>query len=352
MGIVDCIEVSKTYHQGQIEIHALKNIDLSITRGEFVAVAGPSGSGKSTALDTFEDAGFYCVDNMPVALLPIFLDQYADDDPDIPGLVFVMDLREREFLSTYPTVFERLASKPYPYEVIFLEADEKTLLQRYSQTRRNHPLCKDRNSLLDGVRAEKELFENLKNEAGQVIDTSAYSVHDLKSKIFEIVKKNADLDTFRINVLSFGFKYGIPLHADVVMDVRFLPNPYWQEDLRPKSGLEKEVSTYVVDSDQGREFLQLLVPLLLSVADGMAQTGRELRIGIGCTGGRHRSVAVVEALAALREQLPRQRRRDLLPGKGGQGQHDLSILVHHRERPPERSYDPRAAWSACCYTPC
>ncbi len=165
-------------------------------------ITGRSGSGKSTALDTFEDAGFYCVDNMPIALLPTFLDLYADDDPDLPGFAFVMDLREREFLSTYPSVFNELASKKHPLDLIFLEADEKTLLQRYSQTRRHHPLSRDGGSLLTGVRAEKELFESLKKEANQVIDTSKYSVHDLKSSIYEIVKKNVDLDTFRINVLS------------------------------------------------------------------------------------------------------------------------------------------------------
>ena len=217
-------------------------------------ITGRSGSGKSTVLDTFEDGGFYCVDNMPVALLPIFLEQYADNNPDIPGFAFVMDLREREFLATYPTVFARLASKPYPYEIIFLEADEKTLLQRYSQTRRHHPLCRGGESLLDGVRAEKKLFENLKNEAGQVIDTSAHSVHDLKSKIFEIVKINADVDTFRINVLSFGFKYGIPLHADVVMDVRFLPNPYFIPELKPLDGQHDKVKAYVLEKPDTKIF--------------------------------------------------------------------------------------------------
>ena len=138
--------------------------------------------------------------------------------------------------------------------VIFLEADEKTLLQRYSQTRRHHPLCRGGDSLLEGVRAEKELFETLKKEADQVINTSSYSVHDLKSKIFEIVKKNADIDTFRINVLSFGFKYGIPLHADVVMDVRFLPNPYFVPELKPLDGRHEKVKDFVLDKPETRTF--------------------------------------------------------------------------------------------------
>ena len=260
-------------------------------------ITGRSGSGKSTALDTFEDAGFYCVDNMPVALLPIFLEHYADDDPDIAGFAFVMDLREREFLSTYPSVFEQLASKPHTYEVIFLEADEKTLLQRYSQTRRHHPLCRGGNSLLDGVRAEEALFNNLKNEAGQVINTSAYSVHDLKSKIYEIVKKNADIDTFRINVLSFGFKYGIPLHADVVMDVRFLPNPYFIPDLKSLDGRHKKVKDFVLEKSETKTFFEKYLDLLDFLIPRYEKEGKAyLTIGVGCTGGRHRSVAVAESL--------------------------------------------------------
>ena len=260
-------------------------------------ITGRSGSGKSTALDTFEDAGFYCVDNMPVALLPIFLERYADDDPDIPGYAFVMDLREREFLSTYPTVFEQLAAIPYPYEVIFLEADEKTLLQRYSQTRRHHPLCRGGDSLLEGVRAEKELFEILKKQAGQVINTSAYSVHDLKSKIFEIVKKNADIDTFRINVLSFGFKYGIPLHADVVMDVRFLPNPYFIPELKPLDGRDEKVKVFVLEKPETKTFFKKYLDLLDYLIPQYEKEGKAyLTIGVGCTGGRHRSVAVAESL--------------------------------------------------------
>jgi len=260
-------------------------------------ITGRSGSGKSTALDTFEDAGFYCVDNMPVALLPIFLERYADGDPDIPGYAFVMDLREREFLSTYPTVFEQLASTPYPYDVIFLEADEKTLLQRYSQTRRHHPLCRGGDSLLEGVRAEKKLFENLKQEAGQVLNTSAYSVHDLKSKIYEIVKKNADIDAFRINVLSFGFKYGIPLHADVVMDVRFLPNPYFIPELKPLDGRDEKIKDFVLEKPETKTFLKKYLGLLDYLIPQYEKEGKAyLTIGVGCTGGRHRSVAVAESL--------------------------------------------------------
>lgn len=270
---------------------------MAVKEKKIFIITGRSGSGKSTALDTFEDAGFYCVDNMPVALLPIFLDRYAEDDPDLPGFAFVMDLREREFLSAYPAVFEQLASLPCPLEIIFLEADEKTLLRRYSQTRRHHPLCRSGDSLLNGVREEKKLFEGLKAEAGQVINTSAYSVHDLKSLIFEIVKKNADLDTFRINILSFGFKYGIPLHADVIMDVRFLPNPYFFPALKPLDGLNEQVKSFLLEKPETRTFLDKYLDLLDYLVPHYEKEGKAyLTIGVGCTGGRHRSVVIAESI--------------------------------------------------------
>ena len=270
---------------------------MKVKEKKIFIITGRSGSGKSTALDTFEDAGYYCVDNMPVALLPIFLERYAEDDLNLPGFAFVMDLREREFLTTYPVVFEQLTSFPYPFEVIFLEADKKTLLQRYSQTRRHHPLSRGGGNLLTGVRAEKELFENLKKEAGQIIDTSAYSVHDLKSLIFEIVKKNTDLNTFRINVLSFGFKYGIPLHADLIMDVRFLPNPYFSPALKPLDGRTDAVRSFVLEKSETKEFIDKYLDLLDFLIPQYKKEGKAyLTIGIGCTGGRHRSVVVAESV--------------------------------------------------------
>jgi UPF0042 nucleotide-binding protein len=270
---------------------------LTVKDKKIFIITGRSGSGKSTALDTFEDAGYYCVDNMPVTLLPTFLEWYAEDDPDLPGFAFVKDLREREFLSAYPVVFEQLTSLPYPLEVIFLEADEKTLLQRYSQTRRHHPLSRRGGGLLNGVRAEKELFQNLKKEADQIIDTSVYSVHDLKSLIFEIVKKNADLNTFRINVLSFGFKYGIPLHADLIMDVRFLPNPYFISALKPLDGRDQAVRSFVLEKAETKVFIDKYLDLLDFLIPQYEKEGKAyLTIGIGCTGGRHRSVVVAASV--------------------------------------------------------
>ncbi|MCG6910775.1 MAG: RNase adapter RapZ [Deltaproteobacteria bacterium] len=259
-------------------------------------ITGRAGSGKSTALDTFEDAGFYCVDNMPVALLPIFLERYVAVNAERPGFAFVMDLREKGFLDSCKPVFTELASKKYPFEIIFLEADEKTLVRRYSQTRRQHPLASN-GDLLAGVRTEKSLYAELKRDADLVVDTSAFTVHDLKSAIFEIVKKNTKLNNFRINVLSFGFKYGIPLHADMVMDVRFLPNPYFIPSLKPLDGRDSEVRSFVLDRQVTGIFMQKYLDLIDFLVPRYENEGKAyLTIAVGCTGGRHRSVAIAESL--------------------------------------------------------
>jgi len=259
-------------------------------------ITGRSGSGKSTALDSLEDAGFYCVDNMPVALLPEFLDRYLAEDMEYPGFAFVMDLREKEFLLKYQSVFRDLAAKRFRIQILFLEADDRTLLKRYSQTRRHHPLSREK-GLVEGLKSEKGLLTELKKEADQVIDTSAFNVHELKSVIFETAKKNSDLGTIRINVLSFGFKYGIPLHADLIVDVRFLPNPYFIPELKLLDGLSDAVRSFVLDKKETGLFLQKYLDLLDYLIPLYEKEGKAyLTIAIGCTGGRHRSVTVAESV--------------------------------------------------------
>lgn len=186
----------------------MKNLKLII-------ITGLSGSGKSTAIAAFEDADFYCVDNMPVDLLPKFLELPMENAPEIAGLAFVMDLREKGLLSKYSSVLESIRQKGYNSEILFLEADEKILLQRYSQTRRQHPLSQSK-SLLNGIRAEKEQLKDLREKAGRIIDTSHCNVHELKSIVFNIAQKSRKLVPMRINIQSFGFKYGTPHGADLV----------------------------------------------------------------------------------------------------------------------------------------
>ncbi len=255
-----------------------------------VIITGLSGSGKSTAMAAFEDAGYYCVDNMPVTLLPRFLKLPLKSE--ISGLAFVMDLREKGFLDKYPPIFAAIQSKGWDFKVVFMEADEKTLLRRYSQTRRHHPLENGRR-LLEGIRAEREAMAPLREDADHVIDTSRYTVHELKSVILDIARQNIQRVPMRINVLSFGFKHGVPEDADLIMDVRFLTNPYFIPKLKPLDGRSPEIRDFVLNRNDTREFLNKYQGLLDYLIPLYEREGKAyLTIAIGCTGGRHRSVAI------------------------------------------------------------
>jgi UPF0042 nucleotide-binding protein len=263
---------------------------------KIIIITGLSGSGKSTAISAFEDAGFYCVDNMPVALLPKFLELPIESDSEIAGLAFVMDLREKSFLSKYSFVFDSLKKKGYRFEILFLEADEETLLKRYSQTRRHHPLSQDK-SLLEGIRIEQEQLKNLKITADRIIDTSRYNVHNLKSVINYIAQQSKNFAPMKINILSFGFKYGTPHDASLIMDVRFLANPYFVPELKALNGKNPEIKNYVLNNDEARRFLKKYLDLLDYLIPSYEKEGKSyLTIAIGCTGGRHRSVSIAEAI--------------------------------------------------------
>ena len=264
----------------------LKNLKLII-------ITGLSGSGKSTAITAFEDAEFYCVDNMPVNLLPKFLELPIEEHAsEVAGLAFVMDLREKGFLAKYSSVFESIRQKGYNFEILFLEADEKILLQRYSQTRRQHPLSQNKN-LLEGIKAEKEQLKGLREKADRVINTSQYNVHELKAIIFDIAQKNKKLSLMKINIQSFGFKYGIPHGADLIIDVRFLANPYFVPELKDLDGEAEEVRNFVLNNKETPIFLEKYLDLLDYLIPLYEKEGKAyLSIAVGCTGGRHRSVTI------------------------------------------------------------
>ncbi len=257
-------------------------------------ITGMSGSGKSTAVAAFEDAGFYCVDNMPVALLPKFLELPLHRDATLNGLAFVMDLRERGFLDRHAEILDNLREKGYDFEILFLEADEAMLLQRYHQTRRHHPLSGDK-GLLEGIREEKKQLEGLKQSADAVIDTSNYNVHELKAYILDIVQKHKKLAEMRIHILSFGFKYGVPLDANLVIDVRFIDNPYFVPHLKPLDGKDRAIRDYVLTQPDTRIFLEKYLSLLDFLIPRYEKEGKAyLTIAAGCTGGRHRSVVIAQ----------------------------------------------------------
>ncbi|MBU0986688.1 MAG: RNase adapter RapZ [Proteobacteria bacterium] len=263
---------------------------------KIIIITGLSGSGKSSAIAAFEDAGFYCVDNLPVALLPKFLELPIQSETNIAGLAFVMDLREKGFLSKYPIILESLREKGYNFSILFLEAEEDILLNRYSQTRRHHPLSYGK-SLLDGIRTEKEQLKNLRKAADKIIDTSRYNVHELKAVIKDIARKSKKLVPMRINILSFGFKYGTPHDADLIIDVRFLANPYFISELKDLNGKSAEVKNYVLNNDETLKFLEKYLDLLNFLLPLYKKEGKTyLTVAIGCTGGRHRSVTIAESI--------------------------------------------------------
>jgi UPF0042 nucleotide-binding protein len=258
-----------------------------------IIITGESGSGKSVALNAFEDCGFYCVDNMPAALLPKFLELPLSKEPEeVAGIAFGMDLREKGFIKEYPEVFNFLRENSYFHKIIFLKASEETLIKRYSQTRRHHPVSKDSN-LLEGIRREKELLSSLEKESDIVIDTSSYTVHELKAEISSIASGYTIIKEMRIDFISFGFKYGVPKDIDLLIDVRFLPNPYFVNELRDKTGEDEEVRNFVLDNPRAKKFLKKFTDLLDYLIPLYKREGKAyLTLGVGCTGGRHRSVAV------------------------------------------------------------
>jgi UPF0042 nucleotide-binding protein len=261
-----------------------------------IIITGLSGSGKSTAMAAFEDSGFYCVDNMPVALLPKFLELPIESETEIVGIAFVMDLREKGFLSTYEAVFASLKKKGYHFEILFLEADEDILVQRYSATRRQHPLSLGK-GLIDGIMAEKEQLKDLRAAADKIIDTSNYNVHELKAQILEFARKSKKLLPMRIQTVSFGFKHGVPRDADLIIDVRFLINPYFVPELKALDGEHPKIRDFILNQVETRTFLKKYLDLLDYLIPMYEKEGKAyLTIAIGCTGGRHRSVTIARTI--------------------------------------------------------
>jgi UPF0042 nucleotide-binding protein len=271
----------------------------SVTRTEhshIIILTGLSGAGKRTSVAVFEDAGYFCVENMPIELLPEFLELPIESDNEIAGLVFVMDLRSSNFIKKYADVFDKLTRKGYNPEIIFLEADESVLQQRFSQTRRPHPLTGG-NNLLERIRAEKIRLAGLRKVAETIIDTTHLNVHELKVIIRSIARRNIRTRSMRIDIVSFGYKYGIPSYADLVMDVRFLPNPYFEPELKALDGENDAVRNFVLEKPETFTFLNKYFDFLDYLIPQYRKEGKAyLTIAIGCTGGRHRSVAVSRAM--------------------------------------------------------
>ena len=262
-----------------------------------VIITGLSGSGKSTAIKALEDSGFFCIDNLPLVLLPKLLDLKTEFAKEELRLALVMDLREKEFFARYHETFESLRGQGYNIQILFLEASDECLIRRYSQTRRQHPLGLP-GSLADNIRRERELLGDLRNTADRIIDTTHLTLHQLREIIIHHFTSVPSEERMRIDLVSFGYKFGIPSEADLVMDVRFLPNPFFIPELKPKDGRDAEVSAFVMKQKVTLPFLEKFCDLLLTLIPLYRREGKSyLTIAVGCTGGRHRSVAVAEALA-------------------------------------------------------
>ncbi len=260
-------------------------------------ITGLSGSGKTTTIQAFEDAAYYCVDNMPLELLPKFLELPLNESPDIQGFAFVTDMRSKDFVSKYaPGIcsIEELGITP---EIIFLEASVDTLVNRYSQTRRQHPVT-DGKSLLENIKLEEKMLAPIKQTAQQIIDTSRLNVHQLKSKILDLLHDgDTSVSLTKINITSFGFKYGIPNDADLVVDMRFLSNPYFVPELKTKDGESPDVRDYILSNTETKVFLNKYIDLLDYLIPLYKRENKAyLTFAVGCTGGRHRSVVIARRI--------------------------------------------------------
>lgn len=277
-------------------------------------ISGLSGSGKSTAMKALEDSGFYCIDNMPATLIPTFIELCQHSTRGLSKVAIVVDIRGKEFLEDFQKRIQDLRGKGHDVKILFLESVNDVLIRRYSETRRSHPVEKERGiPLPEAVKEERGEMAFLREIADEVIDTSDLTVHQLRDSIMERLATSPTTG-MKATLLSFGYSYGLPAEADIVMDVRLLPNPFFVRELRALTGKNKEVKNYVLKQEETKQFLQRFSEMIQYLIPLYEKEGKSyLTIAIGCTGGKHRSVVITEQLAAM---------------VGQQGQ---EITVRHRD---------------------
>lgn len=262
----------------------------------FVIVTGMSGAGKSTTLKMMEDMGYFCIDNLPIPLMPKLAELITVPNGEITKIALGLDIRSGQSLKKMEQMMDDMDSQGTPYEILFLDANDATLIKRYKETRRNHPLAGNGRVEM-AIEKEREAVAFLKRRASYILDTSRMLTRELKKELTDIFVENKEYKNLYITVLSFGFKYGIPSDADLVFDVRFLPNPYYIEELRPQSGNDTAVQEYVMSNDTAKIFLDKLTDMIEFLIPHYISEGKtQLVIGIGCTGGKHRSVTLTNAL--------------------------------------------------------
>lgn len=273
---------------------------MSVNR--VVVITGLSGSGKSLAANCFEDMGYYCVDNLPIKLIPTFMDLVSRTPAELQQVALVIDIREGSFLQDFPEIIDQLNVQETGVSVLFFEATTDTLLRRFSETRRPHPLA-GAGSVEDGIRREREILSPIRDRADKIIDSSSFNVHELREFLFDNFSTQDKSGSLYISMVSFGYKYGVPLESDLMFDVRFLPNPHFEEELRPKSGMDHEVVHFLEKIEDYNEYCGMVKDLLLFLVPRFVKEGKTyLTIAIGCTGGRHRSVAMAARVGKELEQ--------------------------------------------------
>lgn len=285
---------------------------------KFVILTGMSGAGKSTAFKMMEDMGYYCVDNLPIPLVEKFAELVIEPSTELSKVALGIDIRNAKSLDKVQEMINNLRARNLPCEILFLDADDQVLIKRYKETRRSHPLAIGER-VEGGIVQEREQLAGLKKEADWIIDTSHLLTRELKAELEKIFVKNVDFKNLFVSIVSFGFKYGIPTDSDLVFDVRFLPNPYYVEDLRYKNGNDKEIQDFVMQYPQATEFLDKLEDMVTYLIPHYIDEGKnQLVISIGCTGGKHRSVTLANALY------------DRLSGKK-----EFGLRIEHRDIPKD-----------------
>lgn len=264
---------------------------------KMVIVTGMSGAGKSTALNVLEDEGYYCVDNMPIALIPKFAELASGREKGYSNIALGIDIRSGEALGELETILKEMEQRRYSYKILYLDSSDEVLVKRYKETRRAHPLAKD-DRVDRAIAQERRQMEFLKKRADYIIDTSQMLTRELKQELEKIFVREGRYSNLFVTVLSFGFKYGIPSDADLVFDVRFLPNPYYVEELKPLTGNDAPIQQFVMNFQAAQDFLDKVDELIRFLLPNYVQEGKNsLVIAIGCTGGKHRSVTLANAIA-------------------------------------------------------